>query len=175
MAIDLKATIRSIRDFPKQGIVFRDITTLLKNPAAFRETIDLLTARYSSRGIAKVVSIESRGFVLGAPLACALNAGFVPVRKPGKLPSATLREEYALEYGTDALEIHCDAVNAGERVLVVDDLLATGGTMLAACNLVERLGGVIVGLAFLVELSFLGGRRRLGNYEVFSLIEYASE
>ncbi len=175
MAIDLKNTIRSVPDFPKKGIVFRDITTLLKDPAAFRQAIDLLSERYSGMGITKVVSVESRGFVLGAPLACALNAGFVPVRKPGKLPSAALREEYALEYGTDALEIHRDAVAGGERVLVIDDLLATGGTILAACKLVERLGGVIVGLAFLVELSFLNGRKRLGKYDVFSLIEYASE
>lgn len=175
MGTDLKNTIRSVPDFPKKGIVFRDITTLLKDPAAFRHAIDLFAAKYSGSGIAKVVSIESRGFVLGAPLACALNAGFVPVRKPGKLPSATLREDYALEYGTDSLEIHRDAVAPGERVLLIDDLLATGGTILAACRLVERLGAKIVGLAFLVELSFLGGRKRLGQYEVFSLIDYESE
>lgn len=175
MAIDLKNTIRSIPDFPKKGILFRDITTLLKDPAAFRQAIDLLAERYSGKGISKVVSVESRGFVLGAPLACALNAGFVPVRKPGKLPSATLREDYALEYGTDALEIHRDAIEPGERVLLIDDLLATGGTIHAACALVERLGGVIVGLAFLVELSSLKGRFRLGTYDVFSLIQYAGE
>ncbi len=175
MAADLKTTIRSIPDFPKKGILFRDITTLLKDPAAFRHAIDLLAAKYSGQKITKVVSVESRGFVLGAPLACALNAGFVPVRKPGKLPSETLREDYALEYGTDALEIHRDAIAPGERVLLVDDLLATGGTISATCRLVERLGGVIVGLAFLIELSFLKGRGRLRKYEVFSLIEYESE
>lgn len=175
MPSDLKTTIRSVPDFPRKGIVFRDITTLLKDPAAFHRAIDLLAAKYTGRNIAKVVSVESRGFVLGAPLACALNAGFVPVRKPGKLPSETLREDYALEYGTDALEIHRDAIAPGERILLVDDLLATGGTILAACRLVERLGGEIAGLAFLIELSFLKGRDRLGKYDVFSLIEYESE
>jgi adenine phosphoribosyltransferase len=175
MAIDLKTAIRSVPDFPKKGIVFRDITTLLKDPAAFRHAVDLLTTRYAGKRIAKVVSVESRGFILGAPLAYSLGAGFVPVRKPGKLPSATLREEYALEYGTDAVEIHRDAITPGERVLILDDLLATGGTVQATCNLVERLGGVIVSLAFLIELTFLHGRTRLGKYEIFSLIEYTSE
>lgn len=175
MTVDLKNAIRSVPDFPKKGIVFRDITTLLNDPAAFRQAVDLLRARYAGERIAKVVSVESRGFILGAPLAYTLGAGFVPVRKPGKLPSATLREEYALEYGSDAVEIHRDAIRPGQRVLVLDDLLATGGTVLATCKLVERLGGVIVGLAFLIELSFLHGRERLGKYEVFSLIDYASE
>ncbi len=175
MSVDLKKTIRSIPDFPKKGIVFRDITTLLNNPAAFRETIDLLTARYAAERIARVVSVESRGFVLGAPLAYNLGAGFVPVRKPGKLPGTTLREEYALEYGTDAVEIHKDAIAPGDRVLVVDDLLATGGTAEAACRLVERLGGVIVGVAFLIELSFLNGRKRLAKYDVLALCKYESE
>jgi adenine phosphoribosyltransferase len=172
---DLKKTIRSVADFPKKGIVFRDITTLLKDATAFRRAVDLLSEHYAGRGIAKVVSVESRGFILGAPLACALGAGFVPVRKPGKLPAGTLREDYALEYGTDALEIHRDAIAKGERVLLVDDLLATGGTILAACKLVERLGGEIVGLGFLIELSFLHGRTRLANYDVYSLVDYAHE
>jgi adenine phosphoribosyltransferase len=172
---DLKKAIRSIPDFPKKGIVFRDITTLLKDATAFRRAVDLLSEHYAGRGITKVVSVESRGFILGAPLAYALGAGFVPVRKPGKLPSAALREDYALEYGTDALEIHNDAITKGERVLLIDDLLATGGTILAVCKLVERLGGEIVGLGFLVELSFLHGRARLENYEVYSLIDYERE
>jgi adenine phosphoribosyltransferase len=175
MAQDLKSTIRSVPDFPKKGILFRDITTLLKEPGAFREAVDLLTARYENMGITKVVSVESRGFILGAPLAYTLGAGFVPARKPGKLPAPALREEYALEYGTDAVEIHRDAIRAGDRVLVLDDLLATGGTILATCALVERLGGTIAGLAFLIELSFLGARKKLTNYEVFSLITYESE
>ena len=172
---ELTSTIRSVPDFPKKGIVFRDITTLLKNPQAFNRAIDAFYDRYKSERIAKVVSIESRGFVFGAPLAYRLGAGFVPVRKPKKLPAATLREEYALEYGTDAVEIHTDAIVAGERVLVVDDLLATGGTVLAATKLIERLGGEIVGLAFLIELSFLHARTRLGSYDVYSLIDYESE
>ncbi len=175
MNADLKKTIRSIPDFPKKGIVFRDITTLLRDPSAFAEAIDTFKRRYSSAEIHKVVSVESRGFTLGAPLAYLLGAGFVPVRKPGKLPGATIREEYALEYGTDALEIHTDAIEAGERVLVVDDLLATGGTVEATCRLVTRLGGVIVGTAFLIELSFLKGRERLKGYDVYSMIRYESE
>ena len=174
-SIDLKRAIRSVPDFPKKGIVFRDITTLLKDAAAYRQALDLLSRHYAAQRIAKVVSVESRGFILGAPLAYLLGAGFVPVRKPGKLPSATLREDYALEYGTDSLESHRDAITPGERILILDDLLATGGTILATCRLVEQLGGVISGLAFLVELSFLHGRERLGKYDIFSLVEYASE
>ncbi len=175
MSSDLINTIRSIPDFPKKGIVFRDITTLLKDPRAFARAIDTFYERYKNAGVAKVVSVESRGFILGAPLAYRLGAGFVPVRKPNKLPADKLREEYALEYGTDAVEIHKDAISPGERVLVMDDLLATGGTILAAARLVERLGGSIVGLAFLIELSFLGARERLGRYDVFSIITYESE
>jgi adenine phosphoribosyltransferase len=175
MRATLKDRIRSVPDFPKKGIVFRDITTLLKDGAAFREAVDILFDHYAAARIAKVVSVESRGFILGAPLAYRLGAGFVPVRKPGKLPAAKIRQEYALEYGTDAVEIHTDAIVPGERVLVLDDLLATGGTMLAACQLVERLKGSIVGLAFLIELSFLSGRKRLEGYDIFSLIEYSEE
>jgi adenine phosphoribosyltransferase len=175
MSTDLKTKIRSIPDFPKKGIMFRDITTLLKDPEAFAGAIDLLAEHYEGQSIQKVVSVEARGFILGAPLACRLHAGFVPVRKPGKLPSATIRESYALEYGTDTLEIHQDAIARGERVLILDDLLATGGTVGATCRLVERLGGLVVGLGFLIELSFLQGRNALAGYDVYSLISYAGE
>jgi adenine phosphoribosyltransferase len=175
MTHQLAATIRSIPDFPKKGILFRDITTLLNNPGAFRQAVDLLTDRYAREGITKVVSIESRGFILGAPIAYHLGAGFVPVRKPGKLPAPAIRETYTLEYGTDTLEIHQDAITPADRVLIVDDLLATGGTVGAACKLVERLGGTIVGCAFLIELSFLGGRGKLGKYDVEALVDYAGE
>lgn len=175
MSSELARSIRSIPNFPKKGIVFRDITTLLKDPRAFNTAIDLLHEHYRSKEIAKVVSVESRGFIFGAPLAYTLGAGFVPVRKPKKLPAETLREEYKLEYGTDAVEIHKDAITKGERVLIVDDLLATGGTILATAKLVERLGGNVVGLAFLIELSFLHARPRLVQYDLFSLIKYDSE
>jgi adenine phosphoribosyltransferase len=172
---DLLKFIRNVPDFPKKGIVFRDITTLVQNPKAFARVVDLLYERYASARIDKVVSIESRGYIFGAPLAYRLGAGFVPIRKPGKLPAAVLREEYALEYGTDAIEIHRDAIVPGERVLVLDDLLATGGTVLAACTLVQRLEGIIVGLSFLIELSFLHGRSRLRDYEIFSILRYDRE
>jgi adenine phosphoribosyltransferase len=172
---ELIRTIRSVPDFPKKGIVFRDITTLLKDRTAFARAADILYEHYRHERIDKVVSIESRGFILGAVLAYRLNAGFVPVRKPGKLPAATMREEYALEYGTDAIEMHTDAIKRGERVLLHDDLLATGGTMQAACKLVEHAGGVIMSLSFLIELSFLHGRERLGNHDIFSIIRYDSE
>jgi adenine phosphoribosyltransferase len=171
----LQSTIRTVPDFPKKGIIFRDITTLLKDPAAFRRAVDTFYDHYAHDRISKVVSVESRGFIFGAPLAYRLGAGFVPVRKPGKLPASTLRQEYALEYGTDAVEIHRDAISPTDRVLILDDLLATGGTIQAACALVERLGGTIAGLAFLIELSFLGARARLAKYEVFSVIDYMSE
>lgn len=175
MTVDLLKTIRSIPDFPKKGIVFRDITTLLKNPAALREALDRCAARYADTAVDKVVGVESRGFILGGALAARLGAGFVPVRKPGKLPAATLRQEYALEYGTDAIEVHADAIGKGERVLMHDDLLATGGTMAAACRLVESLGGKIVGVSFLIELSFLHGRNLLAPYDVYSLVQYDAE
>jgi adenine phosphoribosyltransferase len=164
-----------VPDFPKKGIVFRDITTLLKNKAAFHRFIELMVERYKNERIDKVVGIESRGFIGGAALANALGAGFVPIRKPGKLPADKIRQEYQLEYGTDAIEIHRDAIAKGERVLLHDDLLATGGTILAACKLVEQLGGTIVGLSFLIELSFLQPRKRLSQYDIFSLISYDSE
>jgi len=173
--LELITTIRNVPDFPKKGIVFRDITTLLKNKEAFHRFIDLMVERYKNERIDKVVGIESRGFIGAAALAYTLGAGFVPIRKPGKLPAGKIRQEYQLEYGTDAVEIHCDAIAKGERVLLHDDLLATGGTILAACKLVEQLGGTIVGLSFLIELSFLQPRKRLSQYDIFSLIMYDSE
>ncbi|MBA4311345.1 MAG: adenine phosphoribosyltransferase [Chlorobiaceae bacterium] len=172
---NLRQTVRNIPDFPKKGIVFRDITTLLKDKEAFRKSIDILFEKYKTVQIDKVVSVESRGFIFGSVLAYKLNAGFVPVRKPKKLPSATIREEYDLEYGKDILEIHTDAITKGERVLIVDDLLATGGTIDAACRLVERLGGEIIALAFLIELNFLNGRKKVERYPIHSLIQYDSE
>jgi adenine phosphoribosyltransferase len=170
--MDLAATIRSVPDFPIKGILFYDITTLLKDPAALQESINRLTDHYRTAHIDKVVGIESRGFIFGIPLAYQLGAGFVPVRKPGKLPAATISESYALEYGTNSLEIHVDAIEPGQRVLVVDDLLATGGTAKATCNLVEKLRGKVIGLAFAIELNFLHGREKLQEYEVFSLLRY---
>ena len=168
----LKAAIRDVPDFPKKGIVFKDITTLLKDPALFRRTVDLLAVLCGDRPVDKVVAIESRGFILGGVLASRLGAGFVPVRKPGKLPAKTLRASYALEYGTDTLEIHEDALDKGERVLIVDDVIATGGTAHAVGELVDRLGAKVVAFAFLVELSFLNGREKLAGREVLSLIRY---
>lgn len=170
--MDLAATIRSVPDFPIAGILFYDITTLLKNPIALKESIDQLTAQYQTTGVDVVVGIESRGFIFGIPLAYNLGVGFVPVRKPGKLPAATIAESYALEYGTNTLEIHVDAIEKGQKVLIVDDLLATGGTAKATCSLVEKLGGQVVGLAFAIELNFLNGRDSLKGYNVFSLLQY---
>jgi adenine phosphoribosyltransferase len=175
MTLDLRSTIRSVPDFPKKGIVFRDITTLLKNPGALHEAVDQLAAYYAGRKIDVVVGIESRGFILGGALAERLGAGFVPVRKPGKLPANVLRQEYALEYGTDTIEIHADAITRGQRVLMHDDLLATGGTMEAASKLVGTLGGEIVGVSFLIELAFLNGRSRLAPHDIHALIRYDSE
>lgn len=172
---DLVRTIRTVPDFPKPGIMFRDITTLLKDREAFARAADILVRRYQDARIDKVVGVESRGYILGAVLASRLHAGFVPVRKPGKLPAKTYREEYQLEYGVDALEIHTDAILAGERVVVHDDLLATGGTAAATCRLVERLGGVIVGVSFLIELEFLNGRDRLGGRDIDAIIRYSRE
>jgi adenine phosphoribosyltransferase len=172
---NLRQYIRSVADFPKKGIVFRDITTLLKDKSAFNTVIDLLYQHYQSFQVDKVVSVESRGFILGSALAYKLGAGFIPVRKPKKLPANTIRQEYQLEYGTDALEIHTDAIAPGERVIIVDDLLATGGTVQAACKLVESLGGKILELSFLIELKFLQGRKKIDRYKVFSLIKYDSE
>ncbi len=171
----LEAAIRTVPDFPKKGIMFRDITTLLKDRSALHRSIDLLYHHYKEQRIDKVVGIESRGFICGAALADRLGAGFVPIRKPGKLPAETIRQEYQLEYGSDAIEIHRDAIVKGERVLLHDDLLATGGTIQAACKLVEELGGNIAGLSFLIELSFLKPRARLAGYDIFSLVTYDSE
>ncbi len=171
----LKDLIRSVPDFPKKGIVFRDITTLLENPAGLTEAVDLLARQYSGRRIDKVASVEARGFILGGALAYRLGVGFVPIRKPGKLPAARTREEYTLEYGTDAVEIHSDAIAPGDRVLIHDDLLATGGTIAAAAKLVERLGGTVAGLAFLIELTFLKGRDKLRGYDIFSIVRYEQE
>ena len=167
----LKAVIRDVPDFPKPGIVFKDITTLLKNPKAFRRALDLFTVLCGDHLADKVVAIESRGFIVGATLADRLGIGFVPLRKPGKLPGKTLRHTYSLEYGEDCLEIHDDAITSGERVLIVDDVIATGGTAHAAGELVGKLGGTVAAYAFLVELSFLNGRSRLGG-DVLSLIRY---
>lgn len=167
---DLKASIRDVPDFPISGIMFRDITTLLADPALFRRTIDAMAEPFSD--IAKVVIIESRGFILGTPMAYALGAGVVPVRKPGRLPWKTYSEEYALEYGTNTLEIHQDAIAPGERVVIVDDLLATGGTLGATIDLVHRLGGEIVGISVLAELTALNGRARTHDVPVHSLIAY---
>lgn len=170
--LDLSTLIRDVPDFPKQGIIFKDITTLLKEPLAFRTVIDAMTARYRAERVEQVVAIESRGFIFGAPVAYHLGAGFIPVRKLGKLPAASLKTEYQLEYGTNTLEIHVDAIKPGERVLIVDDLLATGGSVAATMELVRQLGAEIVAAAFMVELTFLDGRRKLGDCEVFSLIRY---
>lgn len=170
--MDLAATIRSVPDFPIAGILFYDITTLLKDPAALKESIDRLTSRYEGTGVDAVVGIESRGFIFGIPIAYNLGVGFVPVRKPGKLPADTIAESYALEYGANTLEIHRDAIEKNQHVLVVDDLLATGGTAKATCNLVEKLGGKVLGLAFAIELTFLKGREKLNGYNVFSLLQY---
>jgi adenine phosphoribosyltransferase len=170
--MDLKKLIREVPDFPKPGILFYDITTLLKDAAGLRETIDLLKARYAGLPVDVVLGIEARGFIFAPAVAYALGKGFVPVRKPKKLPAETVKVEYALEYGTDALEIHKDAIQPGQRVLIVDDVLATGGTAAAVAGLVEKLGGTVAGLAFVCELDFLNGRGKLAGREIFSLIHY---
>ena len=170
--MDLASTVRGVPDFPIEGILFYDITTLLKNSTALKSSIDQFTHRYQDSGIDMIVGIESRGFIFGMPLAYQLGVGFVPVRKPGKLPAETIAESYTLEYGSNTLEIHVDAIQAGQKVLVVDDLLATGGTAKATCSLIEKLGGEVIGLAFAIELNFLNGRQRLSGYDIFSLIRY---
>lgn len=170
--MDLKSLIRSIPDFPKEGILFRDITTLLQDPEGLNYVIDRLAEVYADQSVDYVAGIESRGFIFGTPLACRLSAGFVPIRKPGKLPAATHFMEYELEYGTDRLEVHRDAFKPGSRVLMVDDLLATGGTAAAAANLVGKTGAHLMGFAFIIELSDLGGRSKLPDLPIESLIEY---
>jgi adenine phosphoribosyltransferase len=168
----IKGLIRDIPDFPQPGIIFKDITPLLADDDAFSSVIDLIVVRYGRGNIDKVVGIEARGFILASPVAYHFGAGFVPVRKEGKLPWDTEREEYALEYGTAVLEIHKDAIGSGDRVLIVDDVLATGGTARATAKLVEGLGGKVIGIACLIELTFLKGRENLAGYDFFSLITY---
>jgi adenine phosphoribosyltransferase len=170
--LDLARKIRDIPDFQQKGVLFKDITTLLKDPQAFNAAIDVMTAHFRDYDVEAVVGMESRGFIIGAPLAYNLRAGFIPVRKQGKLPAPAIKEEYALEYGTACLEMHVDAIQPGQRVLIVDDLLATGGTVRATIDLVKRLGGNPVGIAFLIELGFLDGRGRLDGYDVFSLVRF---
>ena len=169
---ELRAKIRDIKDFPTEGILFKDITTLLKDGPAWRFAVDSLANRYQAERVDVVVGVESRGFIFGGAVAHQLRAGFVPVRKVGKLPGKTIEVEYELEYGRDALAMHEDAITPGQRVLAVDDLLATGGTMGATLRLIEQLGGRVVGVAFMIELAFLGGREKLKNYPLHSLIVY---
>jgi adenine phosphoribosyltransferase len=172
LTIDLKQRIRSVPDFPKPGINFFDITTLLKEPAGLKATIEALSSPYADARIETVVGIESRGFILGSAVAQQIGAGFVPVRKPGKLPAKAIKEVYELEYGKDAIEIHADAIEKGQRVLIVDDVLATGGTAAATTRLVKQLGGKLHGLAFLIELTFLEGKKKLTGENVFSVLQY---
>ena len=170
--MELADYIRSVPDFPKKGILFRDITTLLKVPEAFGEAVDKLSELAGEVGPDLIVAVESRGFILGGAVAYKLGCGFVPARKPGKLPAEVLREEYELEYGTDALEVHRDAIGEGSKVVVLDDLLATGGTAAATCRLVEKLGGRVARVVFLIELTELKGRERLSRWDVVSIIKY---
>lgn len=173
--MDLKSMIREVQDFPKEGIGFKDITTVLNNKEAFQFAINQLSDQLKDLDVDIIVGPEARGFLMGAPVAYKLNKAFVPVRKPGKLPAETARYEYKLEYGTDALEIHKDAIKPGDRVAIVDDLLATGGTVLAAAKLIEELGGKVVSINFLIELSFLKGRDTLKDYLVEALVQYDEE
>jgi adenine phosphoribosyltransferase len=173
VTLDLASRIRDIPDFPKRGIVFKDIMPLLADPEALHETVERLAEFAEPRSPEIILGAEARGFILGAALAYRLKCGFVPARKPGKLPWRTISAKYALEYGFDALELHADAISPGTRVLVHDDLLATGGTARAKVDLVEQLGGAVVGLAFVIELEFLHGREKLAGYDVFSLVQYA--
>jgi len=168
--MDLKAIIRDVPDFPKKGIIFKDITTLLKDSRAFNEAISKLADHFKDREFDYIVGIEARGFIIGAPMALALQKGFIPIRKPGKLPAETISESYELEYGSNTIEMHRDALQPGDRVLLIDDLLATGGTIKAAVDLIEKLGAEVVGLGFLMELSFLDGREKLQGYDIFSLL-----
>lgn len=171
-ADDLKRYIRDIPDFPQPGVLYRDITPLLANPGAFKEVLDTLAARYQGETVEAIVAVESRGFIFGAPLAYLLGVPFVTARKFGKLPYSTVNVAYQLEYGEAVIEMHTDALRPGQRVLIVDDLLATGGTTAATVALVEKLGGVVAGVAFVIELTFLNGRQRLGTHDVFALIQY---
>ncbi|MEY2432995.1 MAG: adenine phosphoribosyltransferase [Acidimicrobiaceae bacterium] len=171
-ASELRDCVRDIPDFPKPGIVYKDITPLLSNTDAFRSTIDLIADHFEGEQVDRVLGVEARGFIIAAPVAYRFGAAFVPVRKAGKLPWEIERVEYELEYGTDLLEIHRDAVEPGDRVVIVDDVLATGGTAAATVRLVEKLGGSVIGLAFVIELGFLEGRKKLDGYEVLSLVTY---
>ena len=174
--MDLKNYIRDIPDFPKKGIIFKDITPLLKAPEAFAYTINTLHEYYKNKNIGKIVSVEARGYIFGGVLAYKMECGFIPVRKPGKLPAETISETYELEYGTDTIEMHKDAIEPGDKVLVFDDLLATGGTAKAACNLIEKAGGIVEGIAFVIELSgSLHGRDKLDGYDILSLIDIPVE
>lgn len=172
--MDLKAAIREVQDFPKAGISFKDITTLLHHPGAFREAHEALWDAFSGISVDVIAGIEARGFIIAGALALEHNLGMIPIRKAGKLPAETLQAEYALEYGTDKVEMHTDAILPGQQVLLVDDLLATGGTMEASCQLVEEAGGNIVGIGFFIELDFLNGRKKLESYNVQSLVHYDS-
>jgi adenine phosphoribosyltransferase len=170
--MDLKRYIRDVPDFPKNGILFKDFTPLLADKDAFQKTIDMISDNYISADVDYVLGAEARGFIVASAIAYKLNAGFIPARKPGKLPYVTTRAEYKLEYGTDALEVHEDAISKGDKVLIVDDVLATGGTAAAKAELVEKHGGIVYGPAFIIELAFLNGREKLKDYDVFSLITY---
>jgi adenine phosphoribosyltransferase len=169
---DLKPFIREVPDFPKAGISFKDITTLLNNPEAFRSCIQMMAERYRDAGLAKIVGVESRGFIFAAPLAYELGVGLVPVRKKGKLPAKCVQQTYELEYGSDVVEMHCDAVQAGDNVLVVDDVIATGGTLVAACQLVEALGGNVVEAVAVLELGFLDGRQKLESRPLYTMVQF---
>ena len=170
--MDLTQYIRDIPDFPKEGIIFKDITPLLKSPDALNYSVQQIHRHYADKGVTAVAGIEARGFIFGCPVAQEFDVGFIPVRKPGKLPYDTVSEEYSLEYGTDCVEMHVDAVGPGDKVLIVDDLLATGGTAAAACKLIQSTGAEVVGFGFVVELGFLNGIEKLGDTEVLSLIKY---
>jgi adenine phosphoribosyltransferase len=170
--MDLTKIIRDVPDFPQKGIIFKDITTLLKDTEAFKQTIDLMVEKYRGKGIDKIVGIESRGFIFGGAVAYLLACGFVPARKPGKLPAEKISESYTLEYGSNSLELHTDAIEPGEKVVIIDDLLATGGTAAAVAKLVERLKGEVVGIEFLIELEFLNGIEKIKDYPVHSYIRY---
>ncbi len=173
--MNLKEKIRTIPDFPKKGIMFRDITTLLADPEAMEHTVSLMSERYDAQKVDKVAGIESRGFIFGALLAQRLNAGFIPIRKEGKLPFETVKEEYDLEYGTDCVEIHRDAIDAGDNVVIVDDLVATGGTILASINLIQKLGANVVGVSYVIDLPDVGGREKIREFNPHYLVEFEGE
>ncbi len=171
---ELKKVIREVPDFPKKGILFYDITTLLKDAPSFKKVIDIFKERYENKGIDKIAAIESRGFIFGAALSYVLKKPFIPVRKPDKLPAETVKKEYSLEYGTDAIEIHKDAIEEGDKVLIIDDLLATGGTAKAVVDLIKEMGGEVRSIAFVIELTFLKGREKLKDIDIFSILKYDS-